>query len=110
MVDPESIMITRAAMEEVQALTASELTAVTEFLRKLQRNPFDPDLMRETQADGDVFASEVGRRFLYWTIESREESSTKTETPRQMIRVLALVSPNVRGVVASGSKIAAVPA
>jgi hypothetical protein len=85
-----SLRISKGLTKDVAGLTLSERAVVLEFLKRLQDNPYEETLIGNSEAHEDIFASTVGRRYLYWTIGTDREGADATDMGATIVTVLGL--------------------
>jgi hypothetical protein len=85
-----SLKISKVLMREFSNLTPPERDLVVAFLKRLQDDPFEETLISNAEAHEDIFASTVGRRYLYWTVEAGPEGGDRRDTGDITVKVLGL--------------------
>ncbi len=72
-----------------EALSQATRQGVADFLERLQKNPFDPEIMRRTMTHQDFYAYRLPDGYvIYWKLEL-ERSLSVPRTPER-IWILAL--------------------
>lgn len=70
-----------------QGLSSNEVIA---FVRRLSNNPYEPDLIREAEVNGDIFAFRLsGGYVIYWTVDLLDDSPSISD-PKMQVKILAL--------------------
>jgi hypothetical protein len=85
-----SLRISKVLMKQFGTLTRSERDVVLAFLKRLQDNPFEEALIGNSEAHEDMFASTVGRHYLYWTIEANRDTPGGSDVDAPVVKVLGL--------------------
>src|ERR1035437_7410610 len=58
---------------EWEGLTGELRETLGGFLKRLQSNPYDPEIMANAQRHGDYYAAKIGPLVVYWTLTSSEQ-------------------------------------
>jgi hypothetical protein len=81
--------VSKAAVDEIRSLSASDAEMVLTFLQHLAENPYDQTMIGSANAKGDLFASNVtDKLYVYWSLDTKNPLSSLMMQPK--ITVLGL--------------------
>jgi hypothetical protein len=73
--------VSKAVVDELRSLSASDADLVATFLQHLAENPYDQTLIGSANAKGDIFASGItDKLYVYWSFD------TKSQLPGHMMQ------------------------
>ena len=96
---PSQLVVSKAAVKEIEALSDRERGLLIKFLKRLASNPYDPAVIQDSRAHGDFFAYRFSNDiYLYWSLAlpGLAGSTSKERTPVE-INVLGLARKAAQG-------------
>lgn len=84
------IKVSEKLLREFQSLSIAERLSLVTLVERIARNPFDPDLIDMSHAEGDFFASTLSDHYyLYWTLDLAGGGGRANASSE--VRLLALI-------------------
>ena len=81
--------------EEWETFPPQLRSELGKFLEALQRNPYDPELLKECETHGHYFACRITEGYaVYWKLEFDSRAPITISTWPKKICVLAVSSPD----------------
>jgi len=66
--------VSKAVVDELRSLSASDAEMVLTFLQHLAENPYDQTTIGSANAKGDLFASSVtDKLYVYWSFDTKNQ-------------------------------------